>query len=84
MLNIACFVNLRFKSTPFLDEDKREQLPDNLRMKVMLHMASASAEPEKEQPVPESEDEKDPPTKKLKSVLGKLLGDMFNKGMKRS
>lgn len=53
-------------------------------MKVMLHMASASAEPEKEQPVPESEDEKDPPIKKLKSVLGKLLGDMFNKVMKKS
>ena len=53
---------------PFLDENKREQLHDNLCMEVMLNVASASAEPEKEQPVPESEDEKEPPTKKPKTV----------------
>ena len=67
---------------PFLDENKREQLRDNLCMEVMLNVASASAEPEKEQAVPESEDEEEPPTKKPKTVLGELLG-MFNKGSEK-
>lgn len=77
LLNLACFVDPRFKNLPFMDDDERKLLYDNVVAKVMMHVVP---EPEEEQPVQGSEHgEEEPPMKKPKTLLGQLLGGMFSK-----
>ena len=77
LLNLACFVDPRFKGLLFMDDDKRKLLYGNVMAKVMMHVVP---EPEEEQPVQGSEhEEEEPPMKKPKTLLGQLLGGMFSK-----
>ena len=54
LLNLACFVDPRFKTMPFMDEAERGQLHDSVLLEVMMHVTpDPEPEPEKEQPVPD-------------------------------
>ena len=76
MLDFACFVDPRFKSMPFLDTNEREALQEDFLAEVMMHVI-----PEQEDERPDSDSDQadqEPPSKKPKTGLGMLLGNMFN------
>ena len=80
LLDVACFVDPRFKAMPFVEEDQREILFDSFLGEVMVHVTPDPEPVEEEEPrVLESE----PPAKKHKTGLGKLLGDMYSKRSRR-
>ena len=72
LLDFACFVDPRFKSMPFLDANKHEELHEDFVTEVMMNIT-----PDAELDSDREQEDLEPPSKKAKTGLGMLLGDMF-------
>ena len=79
LLDLACFIDPRFKTMPFMEEDEKEILYSSVVEEVMMHVTPDPEPVEEEQPTQPSVVDSEPPAKKHKTGLGKLLGGMYSK-----
>ena len=83
LLKLSSFVDPRFKSLLFLDEDEAEYVHDDALLEMMKYV---SPDPEVEEETTSNEPEEiEPPPKRAKTALGQLLGGVYGKntGKKR-
>ena len=71
LLDVACFVDPRFKSMPFLNEEEVRSLHEHIIDKLLLYVDLQADEGDGEW--------EEPQTKKPKTGLGKLLCNMYSK-----
>lgn len=78
-MDVACFADPRFKNMPFLDKNEYDQLQKDVLEHLMIHSEDDEHEPQVVEQERESwEDHQDePPPKKYKTGLGKLLSDVY-------
>ena len=73
ILNIATFLDLRYKELPFLDEPTRRNIPDQVRGEVLIMEEMEEEEP----PEIEEEIQGEPPVKKKKGPVENVIGELF-------
>ena len=79
LLKLSSFVDPRFKSLPFLDEEEAEYVHDDALLEMMKYI---SPDPEVEEETTSNEPEEiEPPPKKAKTAIGKLLGGVYGKSI---
>ena len=64
---------------PFIDENEKEIPYSSVVEEVMMHVTTVPEPGEEEQPTQPSVVDSEPPTKKHKTGLDKLLGGMYSK-----
>ena len=73
ILNIATFLDPRYKELPFLDEPTRRNIPDQVRGEVLIMEEMEEEEP----PEIEEEIQGEPPVKKKKGPVENVIGELF-------
>lgn len=79
LLNLACFLDPRFKNMPFLEDDEKEQVNEDIVMEVMKHVVP---DPEESTQSTVKECQLEPSAKKAKVAkqtgFAELLGQMYS------
>ena len=73
ILNIATFLDPRYKELPFLDEPTRRNIPDQVRGEVLIMEEMEEEEP----PEIEEEIQGEPLAKKKKGPVENVIGELF-------
>ena len=79
LIEMSCFTDPRFKSMPFLQKEEAEQLQEDVLDKLMLDV-----DPWEEEQKEDFEADEQPPSKKAKTGLGKLLSGLYSKPTKKT
>ncbi len=79
MLNTACFVDARFKSMPFLSKPEIKTLHNDIVEEMLSLMPPPTNEEQSTGSDNSVTDGQEPAVKKKKTLLGQILGDMFEK-----